>query len=138
MSWKQRDGEYPFWDELPEELIPVFDPEEGSPPLSYVMVQKSGEYPYLTGQSLIPMSVPYPVSIMVQKAGSYPKIDGLNKIDIGAFCHCYQLKSISIPTSVKNIGQFTFYNTQLSSVRISSDCTYWSTSFPPGCQVIVN
>lgn len=135
MAWKQRDGEYPFWDELPEELIPVFDPDEGSPPLSYVMVQKSGEYPYLTGQSLIPMSAPYPVSIMVQKAGSYPKLSGLNLMDIGAFSNAENLKYVRIPSATTSIGDHAFTHTKLIRVRISENCTYGDKTFPSGCEI---
>lgn len=53
----------------------------------------------------------------------------------GAFANATQLKRISIPKSVKYIGTEAFRNTQLTSVTISSDCTYFPTSFPDGCVV---
>lgn len=53
----------------------------------------------------------------------------------GAFMDCIALKSVSIPKSVKSIGEYAFYGTALESVRISKDCTYYPTSFPPGCAI---
>jgi hypothetical protein len=52
---------------------------------------------------------------------------------LGAFTNAKDLKTITIPASVKHIGPFTFFGTALRSVTIASDCTYESTSFPPGC-----
>lgn len=52
---------------------------------------------------------------------------------LGAFCNAYGLGKVFIPTSVKKIGPYAFRNTQLTSVTIASDCTYYPTSFPDGC-----
>lgn len=54
---------------------------------------------------------------------------------LGAFANAVSLTQISIPRSCKKIGRFAFTNTQLSSVTIASDCTYYDTSFPEGCVV---
>lgn len=54
---------------------------------------------------------------------------------LGAFANATQLQRISIPKSVKYIGTEAFRNTQLTSVTIASDCTYFPTSFPDGCVV---
>lgn len=54
---------------------------------------------------------------------------------LGAFANATQLTRISIPKSVKRIGREAFRNTQLTSVTIASDCTYYSTSFPDGCVI---
>ena len=59
----------------------------------------------------------------------------INRPLFGAFANATQLKRISIPKSVKYIGTEAFGNTQLTSVTIASDCTYFSTSFPDGCEV---
>lgn len=53
----------------------------------------------------------------------------------GAFAFAKQLKKIVIPSSVKYIGKEAFRNTQLTSVTIASDCTYYPTSFPEGCVI---
>lgn len=45
------------------------------------------------------------------------------------------LEYVSIPESVKFIGQNAFTNTSLKSVRISRDCVFYPTSFPEGCQI---
>ncbi|MBP7187538.1 MAG: leucine-rich repeat protein [Ruminococcus sp.] len=53
----------------------------------------------------------------------------------GAFCGCTSLKQVSIPESVKSIGEFAFADTALTRVKIASDCTYYPTSFPDGCVI---
>lgn len=52
---------------------------------------------------------------------------------LGAFANCHNLNTVVIPESVKSIGEYAFRNTQLTSVTIARDCTYYSTSFPDGC-----
>lgn len=52
---------------------------------------------------------------------------------VGAFANATQLRKVSIPRSVKKIGEYAFRNTQLSSVVIARDCVYYSTSFPDNC-----
>lgn len=54
---------------------------------------------------------------------------------IGAFANCINLMNVSVPPTVKKIGKYAFYNTQLTSVTIASDCVYYDTSFPDGCVV---
>ncbi len=54
---------------------------------------------------------------------------------LGAFANAVNLVEVSIPRSVKKIGRESFRNTQLTSVTIASDCTYYPTSFPQGCTV---
>jgi hypothetical protein len=54
---------------------------------------------------------------------------------VGAFANASNLTQVSIPQSVKYIGREAFRNTKLKNVRIASDCTYYSTSFPAGCVV---
>jgi hypothetical protein len=58
-----------------------------------------------------------------------------DELKVGAFINCTVLKDVTIPKSVKHIGKYAFYNTALKSVRISKDCTYYPTSFPPGCAI---
>lgn len=54
---------------------------------------------------------------------------------LGAFANASNLSQVSIPRSVKFIGKTAFRGTQLTSVTIASDCTYFDTSFPEGCAV---
>lgn len=53
----------------------------------------------------------------------------------GAFKNAVNLSSVSIPYSVKTIGEYAFTNTALEKVTIAPDCTYYPTSFPEGCEV---
>ena len=52
----------------------------------------------------------------------------------GAFVNS-NLSRVTIPRSVKEIGEFTFYNTKLKTVTISKDCKYYPTSFPEDCKI---
>lgn len=58
-----------------------------------------------------------------------------DELKTGAFINCTALKDVSIPESVKSIGEYAFYNTALKSVRISKDCIYYPTSFPAECEI---
>lgn len=68
-------------------------------------------------------------------------IDGLNNYLLpqepagGAFMNCTTLEYVSIPESVQYIGKYAFTHTSLTKVRISKTCTYYPTSFPPGCEI---
>ena len=84
----------------------------------------------------------YPESDSVVNTAFYA--DGKNYLQMknvrfslisGAFANSINLKKIVIPQSVKFIGENAFRNTALSSVKISSDCTYGSESFPENCNV---
>lgn len=53
----------------------------------------------------------------------------------GAFNYCTSLAYVSIPSSVKSIGRYSFAHTALTKVRIAQDCVYYPTSFPAGCEI---
>lgn len=53
----------------------------------------------------------------------------------GAFANASELTQVSISQSVKYIGEEAFRHTKLKSVTIASDCTYFDTSFPEGCEI---
>lgn len=50
----------------------------------------------------------------------------------GAFYNT-NLTTVSIPSSVKKIGPYSFAGTNLSTVSLAPDCKYFDTSFPSGC-----
>lgn len=56
-----------------------------------------------------------------------------DKVYFGAFANAKNLTEISIPPSVKKIGEESFRNTKLKSVTIARDCSYYNTSFPDDC-----
>jgi hypothetical protein len=54
----------------------------------------------------------------------------------GAFSNVSTLIKVKIPKSVKNIADYVFYNTQITSVKISRDCKIGAHSFPDGCEIL--
>lgn len=53
----------------------------------------------------------------------------------GAFNKCTNLVEVTIPETVKSIGRYSFRETNLKSVKIARDCTYYDTSFPSDCRI---
>ena len=57
-------------------------------------------------------------------------------IPSGAFARCEQLAEVILPESLASIGEESFAESGLHSVTIPNNlCTYYATSFPPGCVV---
>ena len=81
---------------------------------------------------------PYPYGKWYRDSGGELKTRGLPDILVdtqGAFNECPNLIYVKIPESVKSIGRYAFRDTNLKSVKIASDCTYYPTSFPIGCKI---
>lgn len=53
----------------------------------------------------------------------------------GAFMGAKNLEYARIPETVRKIGRYAFADTALKRVRISSECTYYETSFPSECTI---
>lgn len=53
----------------------------------------------------------------------------------GAFRGCSNLRTVTIPRSVKYIDYYAFWGTGLTEVTIAQDCVYQSSSFPTGCVI---
>lgn len=86
----------------------------------------------LTGNYIQP---PYPPFWWYANDGNLTH-DGLPApAHTGAFYGCSQLATAHIPKSVKRIGEYAFAGTALTKVKIASDCTYYPTSFPDGCEI---
>ena len=75
---------------------------------------------------------PTPISIWSIQNGVLT--NGAEPTKWGAFINS-NLSHVNIPSSVKEIGEFTFYNTKLKTVTISKDCKYYPTSFPEDCKI---
>ena len=85
-------------------------------------------------------SMPYPISLWWydNTTVDYNRLRELivpEEPIIGAYSQCPNLVSVQIPRSVKKIGRYSFADTSLTQVTIARDCTYFSTSFPSGCQI---
>lgn len=125
-------GHTGLWDNVSETFYADAAGGEFITPAWYI--DESGE---LTNDKLpnssSPMTLPYPYSVWRETDNEVsnelmPDVRG-----VGAFANATQLRKISIPRSVKKIGEYAFRNTQLSSVVISQDCEYYPTSFPDNC-----
>lgn len=65
------------------------------------------------------------------KLGLIPDI-----LPMGAFSRTTELEMIRLPESLEEIGREAFYGSGIRSVIIpNNQCTYYATSFPPGCVV---
>ena len=57
-------------------------------------------------------------------------------LPMGAFSRTTELEMIRLPESLEEIGREAFYGSGIRSVTIpNNQCTYYATSFPPGCVV---
>lgn len=55
--------------------------------------------------------------------------------DLGAFNNNPNLTSVIFPPSIEAIGRLSFNNTGLTEVELPENCTYYASSFPPGCVI---
>lgn len=78
---------------------------------------------------------PYPMGIWYMTENG-PLCSGLPEPLIGGSFRYSTIEYVSIPESVKYIGEYAFAYTNLAKVRIASDCVYSSTSFPEGCEIL--
>ncbi|MGB4093212.1 MAG: leucine-rich repeat protein [Ruminococcus flavefaciens] len=76
------------------------------------------------------MTKPYPPGWWYVENGrlTHSALPPLQKA--GAFCGCMSLRQVSIPESVKSIGEFAFADTALTRVKIAGDCSYFPSTFP--------
>lgn len=82
---------------------------------------------------------PYPYGKWYRDSDGTLKTRGLpdTLVDTqGAFSGVETLTEVYIPETVQRIGRYSFYGTSLTEVELPEECTYYSTSFPPGCNVI--
>lgn len=128
---------YPSIEELAEipSTIPIAPYYAGI----YIKDDKNNGYPHikgLSGNSDTTMILPYPHGFMVcmgeKMNEGYPCI---LQLYAGAFENAQNLEAVRIPRTVKRIGRSSFAGTNLKKVKISSDCIYYSTSFPAGCVI---
>lgn len=132
LSFLQNNDEYPI-----PYLTPL-EPISLTPPYPYLSMLIDDDYPYPDPkpQDITTLTPPYPYCCLIQKQNEYPKnYTDFDLIFLGAFCNAKNLTSIQIPKTVKKIGEYSFTNTKLTEVTISSDCEYFETSFPPNCIV---
>lgn len=87
-----------------------------------------------------PMKYPFPASEWRVEGGKVTNalLPDYVPSGEGAFKYASHLTDISIPRSVKFIGEEAFRYTALTRVRIAEDCVFFPTSFPEGCAVELN
>ena len=76
---------------------------------------------------------PYPPFWWYVENGKLTHVGLPERVNLGAFADCTNLRRVIIPPSVKYIGEYAFANTALTSVTIARDCEFFPTSFPPRC-----
>ena len=83
------------------------------------------------------LTYPYPASFWYLGSDNKLSLALLpDYISFGAFAHCKLLTTIILPESLTSIGEEAFADSGLRSVTIpNNQCTYYATSFPPGCVV---
>lgn len=120
-----------------QDAFPVIPDAIVSPSPNSIFLIKDGVL-YQKGFPELPdkaIKKPYPHALWVIEGESLTS-DTIKDVAIfGAFANAQNLKAVRVPESVKKIGRYSFRNTQLTSVTIASDCTYFPTSFPDGCVV---
>ena len=81
---------------------------------------------------------PYPASLWALDDNDEIEMGLLPEpIELGAFYNAQNLSVVELPESLLSIGRYSFAGTALTKVIIPNDnCTYYSTSFPPGCMII--
>lgn len=128
--------------------IELHDTNGISPPQSCILQElttwKIGEDGFPTNIDFIdlpesPMEKPYPKAVWRIEPGvndefPFNELLPLEKPS-GAFMNAHDLEYACIPRSCKKIGKLAFTNTKLRRVKISEDCEYYPTSFPPDCEI---
>lgn len=118
-------------DDLPE-MVPYMVPPY-PPGIWYI---EDNALTHLLLREMVPTLVPpYPPGFWYVEDNQLKQDGLLDMVYMGAFYGCTNLRTATISPTVKSIGDYAFANTGLTSVTIASDCTYYPTSFPPGCTV---
>ena len=134
-NWQQIDNQYPT--PIGVNYPPVFDESKVYSVWTFSSTVIGGyPIPGVPQPSLFDVNKVYgSFKMYPDVAEGYPTPVTIDPIKIGAFAYLTNLTSITIPSSVKKIGRYAFYKTGLRSVTLASDCTYYSTSFPPECDI---
>ena len=83
------------------------------------------------------LTPPYPASMWFLNENNKLRNMLLPEIlPMGAFALTTELQEIRLPESLEEIGPEAFYGSAIRRVTIpNNQCTYYATSFPPGCVV---
>lgn len=65
----------------------------------------------------------------------FAKKSKLTTIGQSAFAHCALLKNVSLPLSLKNIGEWAFHGTGITEVTIPHFALYRKNPFPKDCKI---
>lgn len=125
-----RNNGYPYQDIVPALVEPL------APEYPTIMFRCDGlTYPALNVPIIKVLSEPLPYAIPTHHKGEYPQLFQNELVKMGTCLGCSNLKSVSIPASVRKITDYAFYGTKLKKVRIPNGCTYFEHSFPEACEI---
>lgn len=57
------------------------------------------------------------------------------EVPLGAFIGCDNLQEVKIARSLQTLGKWSFIETDLTSVTIPQNCTFFNTTFPEDCVI---
>lgn len=94
----------------------------------------------LTNSDFIPLPTsyitqPYPEGTWLMNSDGELKAKGMIDNVYGACSQVPTLTKVKFPKTLRKIGDYAFYNTALTSVKIPQGCEYGKHSFPTGCEV---
>lgn len=129
----------PTWYIINDSLINIASPEipdvSDPYPLEYWTFDEEDGFVNLLNPAKIPIATPpYPYQLWQNFDDGLLTGFCLENPLVGAFAHS-PIRKIQIPAFVKSIGPYTFRESGISAVTIAADCTYYDTSFPPGCRI---
>lgn len=78
---------------------------------------------------------PYPEGTWLMNSDGELKAKGMIDNVYGACSQVPTLTKVKFPKTLRKIGDYAFFNTALTSVKIPQGCEIGKNSFPKGCEI---